>query len=116
MRRLLIIAILLIWAAACDSSKTPRHLISQEDLVPILVDFHMVYSIQSTQMFRTFSREYDTIDTYSFIFDKHGVDKALFDSTIAWFSAHPTRFTEVYDEVVMVLTQRSDSLNYGDRE
>ena len=111
MRKLLLIATLLIWAAACNPSRPPRDLISQEDLVPILVDFHMVYSIQSTTEFRTYSRQFDTIDTYSYIFDKHGVNKAMFDSTIAWFSQHPKQFTEVYDHVVMVLTQRSDSLN-----
>ena len=55
--------------------------------------------------------EVDSIDTYSYVFEKHGITKVQFDSTIAWFSRRPELFTEVYDEVVMLLSQRSDSIS-----
>lgn len=91
--------------------RPPEGLIEQEELVPVLVDLHVVYAIQSTMDYRRLSQDYDSIDIYSYVFDKHGVTKIQFDSTIAWFSRHPKLFTEVYDEVVMQLTQRSDSIN-----
>lgn len=106
----LLLAIILMAMTACQSNRPPGHLIKQDDLVPILVDLHLVYALQGTIEFRTLSREIDSVDTYSYVFDKHGIDKTLFDSTIAWFSRNPERFTDVYDEVVMQLTRKADSI------
>jgi hypothetical protein len=95
---------------ACQSDRPHRDLLEQHELVPILVDFHLVFAIQSSTEFREISRNSDSVDTYSYIFDKYGVDRVSFDSSIAWYSRHPNQFAEIYDEVVMILTQMNDSL------
>jgi hypothetical protein len=115
MRRLLFITFILLSVAACNRARVPRDIIRQENLAPILVDIHMVYAIQTSMEFRNMTREFDSVDTHGYIFDKHGIDKVQFDSSIAWYSRHPALFTEVYDDVVMRLTQLNDSIN-PDRE
>jgi hypothetical protein len=85
-------------------------------MIPLLIDLHMLFAIQSSVEFRKISIEADSVDAYSYIFDKYGVPKVVFDSSIAWYSRHPKRFTEIYDEVVMILTQMQDSLEVMERE
>jgi hypothetical protein len=79
--------------------------------VPVLIDIHLVYALQSSAMIRDLAREVDSIDTYSYIFDKYDVTRVQFDSTVAWYSRHPKLFTDIYDQVVMQLSRMNDSLN-----
>jgi hypothetical protein len=107
-----VIIIFLAILFSCRPGDTPpkKYFISRDSLVTILVDLHMVYSIQSTFEYRKLAEEYDSIDIYSEIFDKHNVTKAAFDSTIAYYSKHPEDLTNIYDEVIMQLTMMQDSM------
>ncbi len=114
----LIIFILLIpvfFMISCQKDKPHKDLLKKDELVPLLIDLHLVYAIQSSAEFRKLSLTIDSVNTHSYIFDKYGVQKVVFDSSIAWYSRHPERFTKIYDEVVMNLTQMQDSLG-GDEE
>lgn len=110
MRKFLVISFILLTLVACTKDKPGRNIIPAETLVPILVDLQLVYSLQSSSSFRMLSRKVDSIDTYSYVFEKHDVTKADFDSTISWYTKHPKLFTEVYDEVVMEISLMRDSL------
>jgi hypothetical protein len=101
---------LLLVMAACQRDRPQKDLLEKDEMIPLLVDLHMVYAIQSSVEFRKILLDADSVDTHTYIFDKHGVSKAVFDSSIAWYSRHPAIFTEIYDEVVMNLTQMRDSL------
>jgi hypothetical protein len=112
MNRFVILTLLLplFIMVSCERDRPPKDLLEKDEMIPLLIDLHMAYAIQSSVQFRKISLDVDTVDTYTYIFDKHGVQKAVFDSSVAWYSRHPKRFTEIYDEVVMDLTQMRDSL------
>jgi len=116
MRSYIIIAIMLLSLAACKHSKPGKYIIPQETLVPVLMDMHLTYAIQSSSELRKLAREVDSIDVYSYIFDKHNITRLRFDSTIAWYSQNPELFTDIYDQVIMQLTQLNDSItpNFDD--
>jgi hypothetical protein len=111
MHRLLFALLIMLALIACQRDKPGKDILPPEALVPVLVDIHLLNSIQSSHAFRTIARDADSIDTHGYIFDKHGVTSIEFDSSIAWYSRHPDLFTEIYDEVVMQLTLISDSIN-----
>ena len=111
MRKFFLISLILLSLMACESSKPGKELIPPETLVPILVEMHLGYAIQSSTEFRVLSRTVDTVDTYSYIFEKHDVTKVMFDSSLSWYTQHPKRFIEIYDEVVMQLSLKYDSFN-----
>ena len=96
---------------ACHRDKPGKDHISPENLVSVLVDLHLVYAIQSEPNFREISLHSDSVDTYTYVFDKYNVTRPEFDSTISWYSHHPKLFTGIYDKVIMQLTRLSDSLN-----
>jgi hypothetical protein len=112
MNRFIILTLLvpLYIMVSCQRDRPHSDLLGKDELIPVLIDLHMAYAIQSSVKFRNISLDVDSVEVYSYIFDKHNVSKVVFDSSIAWYSRHPKLFTEVYDEVVMDLTQLRDSL------
>jgi hypothetical protein len=52
----------------------------------------------------------DSVDLYSAIFEKYGVTKADFDSTVSNLSRQPEMYMEIYDEVILELNYRLDTL------
>lgn len=107
---ILLILVPLFMMGSCHRQRPPKDLLEKDEMIPLLIDLHLVYAIQSSVQFRKISTDVDSMDVYSYIFEKHGVSKVVFDSSIAWYSRHPKLFTEIYDEVVMDLTQKQDSL------
>jgi hypothetical protein len=110
MHKYLIIAIIFLSVAACNSSKPGKDLIPPETLVPVLIDMHITYALQTTSEFRQLARYVDSVDTYGYIYDKHNISREMFDSTLVWYSRHPKLFTDIYDEVIMQLTKLHDSI------
>ena len=109
----LVLWVTVILLVSCQRERPHRDVLERDVLVPLLMDLHMAYAIQSSVEYRKIAQEVDSVDNYTYIFEKHGVTQAVFDSSIAWYSRHPRLFTEIYDEVVMNLTQLQDSIESG---
>lgn len=112
MGRFIIITLLLLLISCQPSARTrKRDLIDRDKLVLVLVDMYMAYSIQTSPDFWELTRKVDSIDSYSYIYQKHGITKASFDSTISFYSQYPAELTIIYDEVIMQLTRKKDSID-----
>ena len=107
-----LVLLCLIISYTCQNTKTPprQYFVEKDILVPVLVDIHLLYSLQSTRVFKEIATRYDSIDPYSPIFTRHGITKAAFDSTIGYYSENPRKMVDIYDEVIMQLTMLEDSL------
>jgi len=105
---LLMISLLL----SCTPHKKPASelLIPDDKIVPVLIDLHIVYALQTTREFRDLANKYDSIDVHSGIFDKHGITKEQLDSTLSYLSKNPQKLLDIYDEVIMELSQMQDSI------
>ena len=116
-RNIIILSLMPLYIlVSCQGDKPEKGLLEKEEFIPLLVDLHLVYAIQSSVDFRKILSEVDSVDVYTYIFEKHGVSKVIFDSSVAWYSRHPELFTEIYDEVVMDLTQKQDSIESNQME
>ena len=110
MRKILGFILVLTIFSAC-AKEPPRYAIPEETLVPMLVDLHLIYALQMGPDFRQQVREYDSLDVFSHIFEKHGYTKAEFDTTISWYLENTDFFVDMYQDVIMTLTQVNDSIN-----
>src|SRR4030042_2922369 len=110
--RLVVFGISLLLITGCNSHREfkKKYLLDREDLVNVLVDIHLANALQGSPEFYKISRVYDSIDTNSMIFSKYGIEKASFDSTLAYYTKKPEILTSIYDEVIMHLTQIQDSI------
>ena len=83
----------------------PAGILSREQIVPVLVDVHLAHA---AEVIRTPG---DTVlytfnDMLPFILEKHKIDKAVYDSSIAFYTSHPEVMREVYDEVINELSKK----------
>jgi len=105
--------VVLLFVLSCSSFRKPDAdlLIPDDKLVPVLVDLHLVYALQTTREFRKLANQYDSIDVHSEIFKKHNITKAQLDTTLSYLSRNPQNLLDIYDEVIMNLNQMQDSID-----
>ena len=110
LRILFLLAILFLLSCSSYNKPGADLLIPDDKLVPILVDLHLVYALQTTQEFRKLANQYDSIDVHSDIFRKHNITKVQLDTTLSYLSRNPQDLLDIYDEVIMQLSQMQDSI------
>jgi hypothetical protein len=103
MKHLLTLTLLAL-ALAC--SRVP---LGERAFARLLVDIHTADGVLSDARVAPAS-EREKYMYYAGIFEKHGITRALFDSCVHYYSAHPDRYERVYARVSRVLEQR-DSAN-----
>lgn len=87
----LLLAVLFI-LVSCQV-KLPEGIIQPDRMESLLYDYHMVQALSSEA---NASAEYHKKLYHEYIFKKHGVDKALFDSSLVWYTRHPAYMTQIY--------------------
>ncbi len=114
MKKRLFIGILVALALlACSREKTGvsgKGIIPRSKFVNILVDIHMMDAItNSPEFYRKFDPK-DSVDVHTEIFKKYDVTRAEFDSTFVAYTRHPEAYIKVYDDVILKLNLKMDSL------
>jgi hypothetical protein len=63
---------------------------------PLLYDYHIVQAmgIDVSDM-----KDYHVKLYYDYVFKKYGVTKALFDSSLVWYTRHPAHLTQIYNSL-----------------
>lgn len=76
--------------------------IEKEMLIDVLVDIHLSEGITNDRKFhRRF--EADSVDLLNPIFEKYGITREMFDTTMYTYSRYPNLMDEVYNEVIINL-------------
>ena len=115
MHKLLLYTILSLLLASCNDDPTKyrikqKKVVEREKFVDILADIHMMDAITNNPNYFRKYEPGDSVDLYSSIFDKYGVTKAEFDSTVSAYTKKPQLYSEIYDEVIFELNYRLDTL------
>jgi hypothetical protein len=110
--RMLVSCISLMVILGCNPEREfkKKYLIDRKEMVNVLVDIHLANAVKGSPDFYKIIREYDSLDIYTVIFNKYGIEKAQFDSSIAYYSRNPEILIPIYDEVIMRLNQLQDTL------
>lgn len=97
--RVLFFIIALVALYSCGNS----YVISPEKLEDVLVDLHLAEGIAQERS-SEFKKSDDKLDLYNFVYEKHGIDKALFDSTISYYSEDTYALSDIYENVLERIT------------
>lgn len=73
--------------------KIPDGIISPDKMESVLYDYHVTQALSSEV---SSSPEYHKKLYHEYVFGKHGIDKALFDSSLVWYTRHPAYMTQIY--------------------
>ena len=108
--------LLLFFVLSCNANKKPpeKYFLTKDQIIPVLVDIHLAFAIQTIPEYHELTNLYDSIDIHSGIFIKHHVDKAAFDSSFSYYSRSPEDLMEIYDEVIMRLSKMQDSIKLNE--
>ena len=101
---LLLLPLVLLTCSGCLKKKEIKgdEYLEKEMLIDILVDIHLAEGISNDRKFhRRF--EADSVDMLSPIFEKYGITRAMFDTTMYAYSRYPDLMDEVYNEVLIDL-------------
>lgn len=110
--------ITLLGSTACNRNKkiSGNEYIDREVLVKVITDMHLVDGVTNDmRYYRKFNPD-DSIDIYSPIFKKYGIDREMYDRTISEYSKYPKLMDDVYDEVLMQLNLLQDRIESEDDE
>lgn len=100
----------LILFASCQV-KTPNDIIQPDKMEALLYDYHIVQAMGSDI---NSDQEFHVKLYYEYVFKKHNVTKSVFDSSLVWYTRHPSNLTHIYsslkkrleDEVAIIQEER----------
>ncbi len=80
---------------ACDVER-PDTVLSDTVMEDVLYDYHIAKAM-GEQMSR--NENYKRVLYVDYVYKKHGITEARFDSSMVWFSRHPDVLSEIYKKV-----------------
>jgi hypothetical protein len=111
--------LVLLMAVLALSCRYERYgeIIPSRKLVNVMVDIHLADGIAVNNMAATnFGPRLDSAALYKSVFDKYGVTRAMFDSTLSYYTEHPDEFQKIYNKVTAKLKRLEDDLTAKQNE
>jgi hypothetical protein len=86
-------------------------ILSEKQLIELLVDIHVADGI-ALDMNNKVDATYvlDSASLYQSIFNKHGVTRKQFDTSMVYYTARPKKFNEIYNQVLVEVKQLEEEV------
>ncbi len=108
---LLLTVFLFLPLLSCGGGGKKEKILKEHEMVEVMTDLYMMYGIQYTDTFREMWQIADTVDIHTGVFQKHGITRARYDSSMAHYAKNPEELTSIIEEVIMNLDMLRDSLD-----
>ena len=90
--------------------ETPEGVLPPEKMENVIYDYHLVQAITTEYM----PLNYEKKMHINYVFEKHGITKEQFDSSLVWYTRYPRRMHRIYaslekrtmEELLSMLTER----------
>jgi hypothetical protein len=111
-KSLIILLITLIFS--CSANRTPKGILSEKQIIPVLVELHLAEAIYTQRYALEVSRENYQEDLYLTILKKYKLDQKVFEKSILYFGKHPEKYKPIYDEVLNRLNELNATTRAND--
>ena len=103
-RKLIAFSVLILLAAACidHTVKLPKGYLSHDEMVPIMVDIHLVEGARSGKLMLGDTNHLP--DYYAKVYEKHNVSEQTFKESFDWYTRHPQLLKPIYNEAIEQLS------------
>lgn len=98
-------SVLLLLSVSSCVKKVPSDVISQEKMEAILYDYHLARAL-GNELSPSLNYKQKLYEDY--VFQKHGITAAEFDSSLSWYMRHTARLEEVYKNLERRLSYEKD--------
>ena len=92
--------------AACQTNNEPENLVPRKQFIEMLVDVQLTDAVLTNLQYYDKKFTDSTMSYYNWIYIKHEVNEAKFDSTITYYSDNPAKFDKILTEVMIRLQKR----------
>ncbi len=106
---LILFFLALFLLVSCQGNKTAGNVIAKEKMVQILSDIHIVDGTLLTYGPKDSLYKYGT-SRFGVLFKKYGVDSALFNKSLKYYTAAPDEMIDIYNRIDALLKAKSDSI------
>jgi hypothetical protein len=99
--------------ACSPREKIPGEFPDKDEMAEILADLYLSESVLDNRRYKVGSEKAEDIAPayYKDVLDEYNLTTAEFDTIRKWYVAHPFHYQDVYDKVVLLITQREADLN-----
>ena len=102
------LSLTLLVLSSCSGKK--EYIISERKMAPVLVDIHIADEISTSGYSLDPDIVLDSAKTYGWVFRKHGITKAEFDSSMAYYSEKPDVLNKIYNRVMASISKMDAEL------
>ena len=88
----------------------PENILPPEKMEAVLYDYHLTGSMATTFA----SADYKEKLMYSYVYEKHGITKEQFDSSLVWYNRYPKHIKRIYENLEARLQSEIDVLKLHD--
>lgn len=89
----------LILVTGLSCNRSGRYIMSEKKFIDVLVDIQLADGMGMESINRREGYILDSTTLYTAVFDKHGVTRAMFDSTMTYYTLHNEAFVSIYNKV-----------------
>ena len=86
--------------------EVPENVLSPEKMESVLYDYHLTAAMATMHA----SSGYKEKLMYSYVYEKHGITKGHFDSSLVWYNRYPKYIKDIYSNLESRLQQEVDVL------
>lgn len=108
---LMFICVLTLSFTAC--SNRPEGVLSNSEMSDYLTDLHVLEGMIVQNGMQIDPNDRRPVYYYNALFQKHGITKAQFDSSLVWYAKNPKQFERVYARVMQNLDQLKTDVQSG---
>jgi DNA-binding transcriptional ArsR family regulator len=113
----MVVVVITISLMSLSCKPRNKYIMNEKKLTTLLVDLHLAEAI-GMQTQRGILNEYtiDSASLYTSVFNKHGVTRAMLDSTMYYYSLKPERLQKVINNVIAELKHREEDIELKMKE
>jgi hypothetical protein len=108
--KLTILLFILIWVTqSCNyESENNKDVIPKDTMVMLISDIHIADATLNVIMNTEKFKEVD--DYYTSVLSKYNVSRSRFDTSLAYYSSKPETFEQIYEDVMLLLSQKEGGI------
>ncbi len=105
---------LFIFVLACgnmaNKEPKPEPFLTYDEMVELMADMQVAEAIVKLQINLADTTAIHADSLFSGVFQKHGIDREIFEKNFDWYAQDHTTMEEIYNTVIEVLSERQANL------
>jgi hypothetical protein len=105
MRIIFLACIVLLVSCHFKNKEAKYPVIPEKKFEKLLIDYHLAEGITYSEYYRVKTKNHKIMNVNDSVLKSYGYSRAIFDSTVSYYSDNPEKFDAIYDKVIAQLSR-----------